>query len=137
MEAQLREALEAHDAARAERAELVAQREDARTQRDELLLAQRALQRSARTAGTPAPAPTAAPAGRPDTGAHPDADDDAPIGVRAMPAVRAVAADLHRSQTAPRGRELSTFDLWAIRFFGSIAAICFISLLVMVLRVFV
>ena len=64
-----------------------------------------------------------------------DAGPDEPIGVRTIPAARTVAADLDRTRRPP-GRDVSPADLWAIRIFGSIAAVCFITLLAMILRVF-
>ena len=111
---------------RAERAEAIARRDD-------VLLAHESLQRNAKTAladedrerferadGVPSPD---------------EVGPDEPIGVRTIPAARTVAADLDRTRRPP-GRDVSPADLWAIRIFGSIAAVCFITLLAMILRVF-
>ena len=71
---------------------------------------------------------------------HPSAakvepDGEQPIGVRTIPAARTVAASLHRSQRE-REHGVTPFDLWAIRILGSVAALSFISLLVMILKAF-
>ena len=63
------------------------------------------------------------------------ADPDAPIGVRTIPAARAVAGSLHRSQRE-RNAGVTPYDMWAIRILGSVAALAFISLLVMILKAF-
>ncbi len=62
-------------------------------------------------------------------------DPDAPIGVRTIPAARTIAASLHRSQRE-RGAGVTRYDMWAIRVLGSVAALAFISLLVMILKAF-
>ena len=62
-----------------------------------------------------------------------------PIGVRRIPAARTIAGSLHH---AGRERErrtdhgVTSFELWAFRVFGSIAALSFVSLLVMILKAF-
>jgi hypothetical protein len=61
---------------------------------------------------------------------------DVPIGVREIPAGRVLAPTLHRAQRA-RDIGASQFDIWAIRVLGTFAAVCFILLLVMFLRIFV
>jgi hypothetical protein len=66
--------------------------------------------------------------------AVPDAAD-APIGVRTMPAARTVAAEL-RDPRREQKLVLSPFDLWIIRVLGTVAAGCFILLLLSILRVF-
>jgi hypothetical protein len=58
-----------------------------------------------------------------------------PIGVRVIPAARTVAGHLHRAQRERDGA-ITRFDMWAIRVFGSVAAVAFISLLVMILKAF-
>jgi hypothetical protein len=63
------------------------------------------------------------------------ADPDAPIGVRTIPAARAVAGSLHRSQRE-RTSGVTRYDMWAIRILGSVAALAFISLLGMILKAF-
>lgn len=64
------------------------------------------------------------------------AHHDQPIGVRTIPAARTILAELQCPEPA-RKFVVSKFDLWAIRVLGSVAAACFILLLVMILRVFV
>jgi hypothetical protein len=53
--------------------------------------------------------------------------------VHLVPAARAIAAWLHRTQ---RDNRLTTPDMWTIGVLGSVAALAFISLLVMVLKAF-
>ena len=123
METQRDEALEALATVEEQRDEAIAERDEARAQRDEVLLAHRALERQL-------------PAWRATDEPVPDAAPDEPSGVRSIPAARTVAAHLHRAASAGKPR-VSQGDLWAIRFFGSVASICFILLLVMILRAFV
>ena len=60
---------------------------------------------------------------------------EAPIGVRTMPAARTVMAELQRPK--PIGKlPFSIFDLWVMRVLGTVAAACFILLLISILRVF-
>lgn len=73
----------------------------------------------------------AEPASPPDA----DGDPDAPLGVRTIPAARAVAGSLHRSERE-RNAGVTPYDMWAIRILGSVAALAFISLLVMILKAF-
>lgn len=130
-----------HDAALAQReraeAELAAaraQRDEANAQRDEVLLAYRGLQRHVQSERAQEDrAQGDAPAGD-----RAGADDDEPIGVRTMPAARTVMAELQRP-VKPVGSKLpfSMFDLWVIRVLGTVAAGCFILLLVSILRVFI
>jgi hypothetical protein len=132
MEAQRDEAVQAMEAVEAARDQALAERAEAVSRRDEVLLAHEALQRQvnatladddrARFSREDAPAPE-------------DVGPDEPIGVRTIPAARTVAPELDRTRRPPR-RDVSRVDLWAIRVFGSIAAVCFIALLVMILRVF-
>ncbi len=107
------------------------ERDEAYAQRDEVLLALRALERRVRSElaredrsrdgdGDGARARTAGP--------------DEPLGVRRIPAARAVMAEL--LPPAPRQRiGLSRFDLWIMRVLGTVAGGCFILLLVSLLRV--
>ena len=46
-----------------------------------------------------------------------------------------MAGSLHRSQRE-RGAGVTPYDMWAIRILGSVAALAFISLLVMILKAF-
>jgi hypothetical protein len=122
------EALEARDAAEAELAEARAQRDEANSQRDEVLLAYRALQRHMQT--------ERAGEDRARTAAPRDVGPDEPLGVRTMPAARTVMAELQRPRPASK-LPFSHFDLWVMRVLGSVAAGCFILLLVSILRVFI
>lgn len=126
------EALVERERAEAALAAAQAQRDEANAQRDEVLLAYRALQRHLQ-----------AERAHEDRvqGDEPDpdgADPEEPIGVRTMPAARTVMAELQRP-TKPVGSKLpfSVFDLWVIRVLGTVAAGCFILLLISILRVFI
>ncbi|MGH2943240.1 MAG: hypothetical protein ACRDLN_10775, partial [Solirubrobacteraceae bacterium] len=110
-----------------------AQRDEANAQRDEVLLAYRALQRHMRTERAQE---DRARGGEPGDGERGQDAPDEPIGVRTMPAARTVMAELQRPPPA-RKLPFSTFDLWVIRVLGTVAAGCFILLLVSILRVFV
>ncbi len=124
------EAIEAREVAQAQLAQARAEREEANVQRDEVLLAYRSLrlQVQGELAGQDR-------AANDDPGVAESAPDDAPIGVRTLPAARTVAPELQR----PRREQklvLSPFDLWIIRVLGIVAAGCFILLLFSILRVF-
>jgi hypothetical protein len=131
MQAAHDEALAAREVAEAALAQAKAEREEANAQRDEVLLAYRALRLQLQ--GEHAEQDRAA-----SEDADPDApprSDDAPIGVRTLPAARTVMSELQR----PRREQklvLSQFDLWIIRVLGVVAAGCFILLLFSILRVF-
>jgi hypothetical protein len=128
------------DAAARQRDEMTRQRDEVRAQRDDALLAQRALQRrideeladrdrarrhEERRAERAAPPEPPAP------------DGDRPIGVRTVPAARSLSAGLD-SAHADRGRGMLTkADVLAIRLLGTIAAVCFVLLLLTLLRLFV
>jgi hypothetical protein len=131
LQAQRDEAVAAVAQLEGARDEALAQRAEAQAQRDEVLLANEALQRRVNT--------TLAEDDRErfthDDGPPRDLGPDEPIGVRSIPAVRTVAPELERTRRRPRG-DVSPADLWAIRIFGSVAAVCFITLLAMILRVF-
>jgi hypothetical protein len=143
MQVQHDEALAQCEAAQAQRDEVLAERDEARRQRDEVLLAHATLQeqlkgewaasaRAQPAAQAPAEPPTAvlrAPTERTRAAA------EQPSGVRVIPATRTVGAHLHRA-ARERDRGVTSFDLWAIRIFGSVAAVAFISLLVMILKAF-
>jgi len=128
----------AHDAALAAReqaqdalAAAQAERDEANAQRDEVLLAYRALQRHVQAERAQ---DDRARAGETDAG---DADPEEPIGVRTMPAARTVMAELQRPTKLASRLPFSVFDLWVIRVLGTVAAACFILLLVSILRVFI
>lgn len=145
MEAQRDDALQLRDGAEARRDAAIAERDELRRQRDEVLAAHKALQgqlkdermaqsRPAGDAADPlAPAPSAH-ATRRDRDRDRDGRE-APSGVRVIPAARTVAAHLHRAER-DRGSRVSSFDLWVMRILGSVAAVSFIALLVMILKAF-
>lgn len=122
MQAHRDEARQMQASVEEERAGALAERDEARAQRDEVLLAHRTIERQL-------------PAWRAGDEPVPDAGPDEPAGVRSIPAARTIAAHLHRAERAGEPR-VSQGDLWAIRIFGTIASICFILLLVMILRAF-
>ena len=125
------------DAALAERAdaetrrdEALAERDTIRAQRDELLLAHQALQAQLHAEwGEAARAKPLAVAPEDEFLA------EEPLGVRKIPRARTVAASLHRSQRE-REHVVTRYDMWAVRILGSVAALAFISLLVMILKAF-
>jgi hypothetical protein len=130
MELQREEAVEAAAVAAAEVERAKADRDAANAQRDEVLLAYRALQRHVQTE-------------RADLDRALSGDDlpgegggDEPLGVRKMPAARTVMAELQRPAPASK-IVVSKFDVWVIRVLGSVAAACFILLLVSIVRVFI
>ena len=61
--------------------------------------------------------------------------DERPIGVRVIPATRTVGAHLHRADRV-KDSGVTRFDLWAFRVLGTVAAVSFITLLVMILKAF-
>ena len=129
MELQSEEAFAARDAAGAELDRALSERDEANAQRDEVLLAYRALQRHVQSERAEIDR-----AG--DDAATGDIDVDEPLGVRRMPAARGVMAELQRP--APSSKfVISQFDVWVVRVLGSVAAACFILLLVSIMRVFV
>ncbi len=130
------EALARREQAEAALAAAQAQRDEANAQRDEVLLAYRGLQCHVRTERAQEDRAQEDRARRDEPGAD-GAGPEEPIGVRRMPAARTVMAELQRP-TKPLGSKLpfSVFDLWVIRVLGTVAAGCFILLLVSILRVF-
>jgi hypothetical protein len=163
MEVERDQAIAACEAAEARRHEAAAQRDEARMARDEVLVAHQSLQgqlrgeraqtdrlRSAAQDGdeqpqsepAPRPAdgeelPTLRPVRAARTPLRPGdaAFDDGPIGVRMIPAARNIAAHLHRARRV-REHGITEFDLWVARILGTVAAVCFILLLLMVLKAF-
>jgi ketosteroid isomerase-like protein len=141
MEHQRAAAVDGERSARGKLDGVLAERDEARRQRDEVLLAYRALEREqARAARAEQQAPPAAEPEPPAPEREPPAakreprdEDEQPIGVRAIPATRMLAADL---ESVRHQHDLSRFDLYAFRAVGAVAAICFVLLLVAVLRVF-
>ena len=140
MEAQRDDALAQLELAHAHRDEAIAERDEARRQRDEVLLAHKALQRqlkgewakadkTRRVRGSQADAQPDAEAPPGEVPTMPAADDDEPLGVRVIPATRTIAPHLHRGERM-RDHGITSFDLWAIRVLGSVAAVCFIALLI-------
>jgi hypothetical protein len=130
MELQREEAVEAAAVAAAEVERAKAERDAANAQRDEVLLAYRALQRHVQT--------ERADLDRALSGDDVPGEDggDEPLGVRKMPAARTVMAELQRPAPASKF-VVSKFDVWVIRVLGSVAAACFILLLVSIVRVFI
>jgi hypothetical protein len=129
MELQRDEAVEAQAVAGAEIERTKAERDEANAQRDEVLLAYRALQHHVQTerAGLDR--------ARSDGGETGELGPDEPLGVRRMPAARTVMAELQRPPRASKF-VVSKFDVWVFRVLGSIAAGCFILLLVSIARLF-
>ncbi len=129
------EALAQREQAAAALAAAQAQRDEANAQRDEVLLAYRGLQRHVQTELAQE---DRAQRDEPGADGADGAGPEEPIGVRTMPAARTVMAELQRP-TKPVGSKLpfSIFDLWVIRVLGTVAAGCFILLLISILRVFI
>jgi hypothetical protein len=104
------------------------ERDRAIAQRDEVLIAYTALQRQLRTEHAQADRHAR---DRKDRGGT---DPDAPLGVRTVPAVRDVLAELQYPPREPK-RRLAAFDLWVVRVIGLAAAGCFLALLLSIVRV--
>ena len=124
------EALQARDSAEAALAVAQAQRDEARAQRDDVLLAYRSLQRDveaerAEQDRVQDPAPDG------------EAEPEDPVGARTMSAARTVMAQLQRPATPASRLPLSVLDLWVIRVLGTVAAGCFVLLLISLLRVLI
>ncbi len=121
------EAVQAKAGAEAELARAHAEREEAQSQRDEVLLAYRALQRHIHSERADV-----------DRAEHPvdDVDFEEPLGVRTMPAARTIMAELQRPKPSSK-YVISQFDVWVVRVLGSVAAGCFILLLIAIIRVFI
>jgi hypothetical protein len=145
VQARREEALARRDDAEARCQEAIVQRDDARTQRDEILFAHRALQgwldsEWARSARPPtvvdAPPQVGHEPTRPLPATEPRRPIDraraSPFGVRAMPAVRAIVAHLHRAHRA-REQGFTKLDLWAAGILAAVAALSFVWLLVTIL----
>ena len=143
MQVQHDEALAQRAGAQAQRDDAIAERDEARRQRDEVLLAHASLQEQLKgewatsERAQPALAPDEPPTAvlRPTTERARAASEDEPSGVRVIPATRTVGAHLHRAQRE-RDRGVTSFEEWAIRILGGVAAIAFIALLVMILKAF-
>jgi hypothetical protein len=121
------ESLQAREAAHAALATAQSQREEANAQRDEVLLAYRGLQHHVQSERAHEERVAEADGER---------DPEAPIGVRTMPAARTVMAELQRPALVSK-LPFSVFDLWVMRVLGTVAAACFILLLLSILRVFI
>ena len=126
------EAILAREEAESALARANAERQEAVAQRDESLLAFRTLQRQllAERAGADRTARRA-----PDEDGAPDDDSetDEALGVRTVPAVRPVMAEL-QYPPRPAKRRLAKFDMFVVRVIGLAAAGCFLLLLVSILR---
>jgi hypothetical protein len=123
------EALQAREAAETALAGAQVEREDVARQRDEALLAFETLRRRLQTERAQE---HRALRGEPD----PDTPADEPLGVRSVPAVRTVLAELQLPPRQPK-RRLTRFDLWVVRLLGLAAASCFFVLLYSILRLLV
>jgi hypothetical protein len=138
------EALAERDAAQARRDEAIAQRDEARRQRDELRSAHRALQKQLKTAtahATPKRAvtpPGVADGSQPsDEPALEEPTDD--LGPPALQTATPRLRDSGRRGSATgsgsgSGSGLTDADLWGIRFLGTVGAVCFITLLVFIMK---
>ena len=128
MELAVAEAGQTQAAAEAALERARSERDEAHAQRDEVLLAYRALQRHVHSERADS-----------DRAEHPgggDIDFDEPLGVRTMPAARTIMAELQRPKPSSRF-VVSQFDVWVVRVLGSVAAGCFIMLLIAIMRVFI
>ncbi|PTL59703.1 hypothetical protein [Paraconexibacter algicola] len=81
----------------------------------------------------PTPTPTA-PDDDPTLVAPAD-DPDEPLGVVALPAAKDLAADVHHVDRLS-ARPVTAFDVWAVRILGSVAAVCFLGLLLLLMLTF-
>ena len=132
MEAERDEAILQRDAA-------IADRDESRAQRDEVLLAHRALRRRLKAERVHSERRQEAPQPPSDGVAQqPHAGVSQPPSA-APRAVRTVAAQLHRAGRElgrGQGNGLTQWDMWVVRILGTVAALAFISLLVMILKAF-
>jgi len=125
------EALEAREAAEAALARAEVERQEALAQRDEVLIAYRAMQRQLQAEHADADRQAV---GKPAEATDADSDAGEPLGVRTVPAVRSVMAELQYPRRETKLR-LTQFDLWVVRLLGVAAAGCFFMLLFSILRV--
>lgn len=140
MEAERDEAFAQRDEALSKRDELARKLDETHRQREEILLAHQALQRQLRGRWSQQDRerqadrqpPDGEPAQRPILS---DEEADRPSGVRMIPAARTIAAHLHRSQRE-RDHGLTQFDMWGVRILGTVAAVAFIALMVMLMKAF-
>ena len=128
MEIERDAALEAHEVAESALAEATAGREEADVRRDEVLVAYRTLQRELQA--------ERAQADRDARGDEKDGATDEPLGVRTLPAVRGVMAELQYPRRESR-LGFTRFDLWVVRVLALGAAGCFFLLMYSILRVVV
>ena len=146
MEAQRDEALAQCFDAQEQREQALAERDAFRRQRDEVVMAHESLRAQLTSEWAQIERAQARPPGATPLPASHAAEDrtrplpaptaaDAPSGVRVIPAARAVAGGLHRARR-DRDSGVTKWDMWAIRVFGSVAALSFIALLVMILKAF-
>ena len=68
-----------------------------------------------------------------DADAETDPDSDEPLGVRTLPAVRSIRAELQLPPRAPK-RRLAAFDRFVVRVIGLAAAGCVLALLISIVR---
>ncbi len=122
-------AIEAREEAESALARAKAERQEAIVKRDEVLIAFRTLQRQLKAERAQADRQTR---GEPDE----DAETDEALGVRTVPAVRPVMAELQYPRREQKLR-LTMFDMWVVRLLGLAAAGCFFLLLFSILRVLI
>lgn len=116
-----------------ERDEAARERDQVRGQRDDALLAGPVLRRPPASAPPVTDGGTAEPGARPERSAPPGPDeDDAPLGIRSVPAARAAGL-----RTQQQRRELGRFDVWTLRMLAVATATCFLILLFSLVRLFV
>ncbi len=108
----------------------------ARDARDETLVAYRALERRLRVGDQDAES-AEQPEDVPDipSRAEQPGGQDEPLGVIAVPAARDLAVDVHHVDRLSE-RPVTAFDLWAVRLLGSVAACCFLGLMLLLLLTF-
>lgn len=136
METRAEEAEEHRRAAEAERDDALERLAQMRAHLDEVLLANRTLQQQLQARLATEDEAEPAERGYPEPPPIAPGEEEQPIGVRAIPAARVASPHLDRAARAGRVSP-SRFDVIAIRVLGTTAAICFILLLVMFIRIFI
>lgn len=133
------EAVAALQEAERERDDAIRRSAVARDARDEALVAYRALERRLLLGESDAES-AEAPEDVPDIPTRTERADravahDEPLGVVAVPAARELAAEVHHVDRLSE-RPVTAFDLWAVRVLGSVAACCFLGLMLLLLLTF-
>lgn len=129
-------ALAARREAEQERDDAIRRSAQAREARDEALVAYRALERRLRV-GEEDGESAVQPEDVPDIPSRDEqpAGRDEPLGVVAVPAARDLAADVHHVDRLSE-RPVTAFDMWAVRILGSVAACCFLGLMLLLMLTF-